>query len=193
MSRRQEILGVARDLFLSEGLDGITLREVAARVKISAPAIYKHFESKDALLREVVDMGRERFAAYLVRGLRGATPAERLQLTGEGYLDFAFEQPRDYQVMFMAWDQLKLGVHAPASGKPTPMFQFLLDRVRESLPTPRAADAADVFETALLFWAECHGLASLYLSGGGLQAMPLEHYRGLARRIVERLMRSALT
>ncbi len=193
MGRRQEILRVARDLFLCEGLEGVTLREVAARVKISAPAIYKHFDSKDALLREVVGVGRERFTAYLVRGLRGATPAERLRLTGESYLDFAFEQPRDYQVMFMAWHQLKVGVHAPASAAPTPMFQFLLDRVREFLPGPRAADAADVFESALLLWAECHGLASLYLSGGGLQAMPLEHYRGVARRLVERLMRSALT
>lgn len=194
MGTREDILRAARDLFLAQGLEGVTLRAVASRVRISAPAIYKHFAGKDELLRAVVDVGRERFATYLIRGLRGATPEERLRLTGEGYLQFAFEHPHDYQVMFMAWNQLTIGVHAPKrGGEPAPMFQFLLDRVREFLPPSRAADGAEVFELALLFWAECHGLASLYLSGGGLQVMPLEAYAALARRLVQRVMRAATT
>src|SRR5512140_3277022 len=103
MSRQAEILEAARDLFLASGLSGVTMRRVASKVGVSATAIYRHYADKDDLLKAVVDLGRERFSTFLVRGLKGTTPRERLLLTGTGYLEFAFEQPHDYQIMFMAW------------------------------------------------------------------------------------------
>ncbi len=191
VGRKSDIVRAARDLFLQSGMGGFTLRGVGARVGISAPAIYRHFENKDDLLREVVDLGRERFTTYLVRGLRGSTPRERLLLTGESYLEFAFEQPQDYQIMFMAWNQMQPGVHAPVRAGNAPMFQFLLDRVRECLPG-RSEGASEVLDHALLFWAQCHGLASLYLSGGGRDFMPLEQYRALCRRLLEKVVTGVL-
>lgn len=193
MGRDVQILTAARDLFLREGLDALSMRKIAAAVGISAPAIYKHYADKDEILRHVVDMGRERFAEFLVRGLQGATPRERLVLTGVSYLEFALQAPEDFKVMFMAWDRLRPGVHGPhRKGEHAPMFAFLLDRVRECLPAGSDASPEAVLELALLFWAQCHGLASLYLSAGGSGLMPLQEFRERAPRLMRRVVEAVL-
>lgn len=60
--RRQEILAVARRLFAERGYDATTTREVAAAAGVSDALIYRHFASKDALLRALIDDGIERFS-----------------------------------------------------------------------------------------------------------------------------------
>jgi len=193
MERERQILEAARDLFLRDGLQGMTMRKIAAAVGISAPAIYKHYADKDEILRRVVDLGRERFASFLVRGLKGETPKERLLLTGESYVEFGLTEPRDYQVMFTVWDKLKPGVHAPGNqGGHASLLQFSLDRVRECLPPGAPASPADVFELGLMFWAECHGLVTLYISGGGSGFMPLDQYREISKRQLRRLVEAVL-
>ena len=158
------------------------MRAVARDVGVSATAIYRHFKSKDDLLRVVVRVGSERFALYLTRGLEGKTPLERLQRTGEGYLDFAFDHPEDYRIMFLSWDRLDLGAHSErGTTQPAPMFRFFLDRVKECLPQAPQPTPDVVMRSALLFWAQVHGMASLYIAGGGASLFPEEEFREMAR------------
>jgi len=49
-STRERILDVALDLFTDQGFDGTSMREIAARLGISKPAIYHHFASKEEIL-----------------------------------------------------------------------------------------------------------------------------------------------
>jgi AcrR family transcriptional regulator len=49
-STRAKILDVALALFTEQGFDGTSMREIAARLRISKPAIYYHFASKDDIL-----------------------------------------------------------------------------------------------------------------------------------------------
>jgi AcrR family transcriptional regulator len=49
-STRERILDVALDLFTDQGFDGTSMREIAARLDISKPAIYHHFASKEEIL-----------------------------------------------------------------------------------------------------------------------------------------------
>src|SRR5690242_7163071 len=50
---KARLLTEARDLYLEDGFARFSLREVARRVGISAPAVYRHYNSKEALLAEV--------------------------------------------------------------------------------------------------------------------------------------------
>ena len=56
-SLRARISAAAQQIYLREGVDGISMRKVAERVGVSAPAIYKHFKNKDELLNEIVVAG----------------------------------------------------------------------------------------------------------------------------------------
>ncbi|MFT5452978.1 MAG: AcrR family transcriptional regulator, partial [Enterobacterales bacterium] len=46
---RTAILKVATTLFANKGYDGVSMRNIADDVKISAPALYNHFKDKQSL------------------------------------------------------------------------------------------------------------------------------------------------
>ena len=136
----------------------------------------------------VVQAGFERFTSYLLRGLSGKTPAERLTLTGEGYLRFALENPSYYRIMFMTsredfgFDQLPEASRQILARS----FQLLVDRVREcqDAGTLRAGEPEEI---AVLIWSFVHGLVSLYLAGhmGPLDGKPTAFARFYAAAQVE--------
>lgn len=71
MSRRDQILETAAQLFAARGFHGVSVADLGAACGISGPALYKHFESKQAMLaemlvsisEELLRVGRQRVAA----------------------------------------------------------------------------------------------------------------------------------
>lgn len=55
LERREHILEAARKLIGERGYDGITMRDLAARCRVSVPTLYNQFGSKDALLAAAVE------------------------------------------------------------------------------------------------------------------------------------------
>ena len=53
------------------------MRKLAKCVGCTAPALYRHYESKEGVMREVVAEAYRLFAQYLYRALEGRTPPER--------------------------------------------------------------------------------------------------------------------
>src|ERR1700733_12322854 len=49
-STRERILDVALDLFVTQGYDGTSLREVAEQLGVTKAALYYHFKSKEDIL-----------------------------------------------------------------------------------------------------------------------------------------------
>ena len=165
-STRARLLTEARDLYLEVGSARLSLREVARRSGVSAAAVYRHYDSKEALLRQVCGEGFRIFSSYLLRALAATTPAARMASCAEQYLRFGLENPRDYRVIFMsdADDLAALGPGRHEDGAHDPTFQFLVDRVRECMQA-RLIARGDVDEVATLIWSHVHGLVSLRLSG----------------------------
>jgi AcrR family transcriptional regulator len=162
---RENVLHAARQIYLQEGLAGLSMRKVARDAGISATAIYRHFEDKEAMLISVVAQGSHLFMHYLSRGLKGKCSEERLKLSGQGYLDFALEHSGYYRIMFMS-SQRDSGLEklcAQNAEDFAPTFQFLVDRVRECIADGifRKGDPDSIAAT---IWANCHGLVSLRLA-----------------------------
>jgi len=161
---RSRILEQAGDLFLAHGASGVTMRGLAARMGVTPMALYRHFESRDDLLRALLDEGHATFLRYLNRALGEATPEARLLASGRQYLAFALEHPRSYAVMFMEHVPESPGKQRRQSWLDMATFRFLVDRIRECA----AAGALDTDEpehVALTTWAHVHGLVSLFLAG----------------------------
>lgn len=165
-STRERLLRCARDVYLSVGIAGFSMRKVARQADLSATAIYRHFDSKEALLLAVTEEGFTLFARCLWRGLEGQSALDRLRLTGSGYLQFALEQTPYYRIIFMS-PLHELGFDATPGAlqrKSSPTFQFLVDRVRECIDAGDFVDD-DPGELAATIWAQSHGLVALYLTG----------------------------
>ncbi len=68
VSRREQILSTAAELFAARGFHGVSVADLGAACGISGPALYRHFPSKDAMLaemlvsisEELLEVGRER-------------------------------------------------------------------------------------------------------------------------------------
>jgi AcrR family transcriptional regulator len=54
VSRRDQILATAAELFAARGFHGVSVSDLGAACGISGPALYKHFPSKDAMLAEML-------------------------------------------------------------------------------------------------------------------------------------------
>ena len=80
---RRQILLAAAGLFREKGYKATTLRDVAELAGMGAGSLYYHFASKDAILREVLDVGiatiDEAVRAAVAALPANATPAERLR------------------------------------------------------------------------------------------------------------------
>lgn len=163
---RQRIIISARDLYLRKGLPGLSMRKVAGLVGISAPAIYRHFENKAALMLAILEEGFQLFTSYLWRGLEGRNAGERLALTSIGHIRFALEQPAYYRIMFMssAEDIGLSDITESNRARISPAFQFLVDRVRECIDA-QVIGNGDAGELAAVLWANCRGLVTLQLNG----------------------------
>jgi len=168
---RALLVTAARDLFLEAGEPGFSLREVARRVGVSAAAVYRHFEGKEALIFAACTQGFEVFSRYLVRALAAPTPLDRALASCEQYRAFGLENPLDYRFIFMSPAEQ---VHPPTDKTAAHMadpalpqnstFQFLVDRIRECMDAGVIAPG-DTRQTAVLVWAHLHGLVSLRLAG----------------------------
>lgn len=160
-STQSKILRATCRIYLEGGVSGVSMRRIAREVGISATAIYRHYEDKDALFAAVVDEGFKLFGSYLRRAMEEENPSERFRKVGKGYLDFALENPAYYNLLFVApqvWQSSDLPEHVRLRGQST--FQFLVDRSQEiGVLDPESNDAP------LTIWALTHGLVSLYLVG----------------------------
>jgi len=162
---RDKILGCACDLYLSEGLDGFSMRKLARQVGVTAPALYRHYESREHVLADVVREAHHAFTAYLYRALEGRTALERIRRAGEGYLDFALEHPRWYKLLFISPEHMgmaELPEDIEAMG--CALHQFWVDRVRECMDAG-ILKPGDPVQMSLTIWAHAHGLVSLYHHG----------------------------
>jgi AcrR family transcriptional regulator len=54
LSRRDELLSVAADLFAERGFAKVTVDDIGSAVGISGPALYHHFDGKESLLGEML-------------------------------------------------------------------------------------------------------------------------------------------
>ena len=76
--KRARILAAARAVFAAEGLDGASLRAIAAEAGYTPAALYFHFASKEVIYAEVLRASLARLAAAVDEAAAGAAdPADR--------------------------------------------------------------------------------------------------------------------
>lgn len=84
-----------------EGPEGFSLRGVARRAGVSAPAVYRHFEDKEALLVAVAAECADRLATTMVDAVAKAPadPLERFRAVGIALVRFAVAHPEHFRAL----------------------------------------------------------------------------------------------
>jgi AcrR family transcriptional regulator len=98
---RDKILDAARELFVTEGYEGVSMRRVAEKIEYSPTAIYVYFADKNELFHELTRQDFARLQEVMKSAEMPTDPIERLRQIGRRYVEFGVRYPHHYVFMFM--------------------------------------------------------------------------------------------
>jgi AcrR family transcriptional regulator len=160
---RERLCEAAERLFAEKGPDAVTMRQLAAELGVSPMTPYRYFQDKEDILAAIRANGFNRFAQAMEAARASAKEARaRGHDVGEAYIDFAFEHPHTYKLMFDLNqphesdypDLVAAGQRAKAT-----MSGWVEDLIAAG---QMAGDPAQI---GLMYWAATHGAVVLELAG----------------------------
>ena len=155
------------------GLDGFSLRKVAARVGVSHSAPAHHFGDTAGLLAALATRGFDELLGRMRQRQAQAplTPEAQLTASGLGYLDFALHSPALFRLIFGSG--LTVAGSAELEAAAEAAFTHLatdLARLRGAEPFAYPGAMDEVMAT----WSMVHGFCELLISGRLKAAQGLE-------------------
>ncbi|MCO4095283.1 MAG: TetR/AcrR family transcriptional regulator [Acidovorax sp.] len=158
---RRALVCAALEVLNTQGVEAISLRDVARRAGVSHAAPYRHFADKQALLHAMALAGFEdlRLRLLAARDASNADPVERLRALLKAYQAFGSAQAHQLNLMFGA-----AVVDKPPELEALALetFAVLVQAVSDAFATgasPAQAQNQDPARAiALSLWAHVHGL-----------------------------------
>ena len=149
---RDEILIAAYNFVLENGYSTMSLRGVAEQCNVSATAIYRHYETKEHLLADVVAKG----FVVLNSSVKGKEDDDIFQRC-ENYLAFAFDNYNIYDLLFSqsVVEFLKFPQILEVADR---AFESLLESVKEH---DKSLNDLSASNKAIHIWSFLHGMSSI--------------------------------
>lgn len=109
LSRREQILLVAAELFAARGFHGVSVAELGQACGISGPGLYRHFRSKESILSEMLVSISDELLSEGRRRVRAADDdAAALAALVDWHVTFALEHEPLIVVQDREWAALPL-------------------------------------------------------------------------------------
>lgn len=159
---KQALVTAGMAILEDEGIEGLSLRNCAARVGVSHTAPKNHFGNMTGLLTAVAASGYRILTANMRRGLDGQSTAEqRREAALRGYVDFAVENPHLFELMF---SRSRINRDDPDLKEPVmACFEILREGARDRRHWDDGANAEA--RAQIMYWSLVHGYAHLAVSG----------------------------
>ena len=166
---RDTLLAEAERTLREQGVEQLSLRDLARQVGVSHAAPRRHFADRQALLDALAGAGFARLADEVATAIEDAGPdfRARLRATGATYVRFATEDPALMELMFAAKSAHPAGGGA-ASGEVAQgagrLFTIVGELIREGQVTGQLPPG-DPERLRLLFMATAQGIAGIVTPG----------------------------
>ncbi len=146
MTRRDQIIEVARDILETDGPQELTMRAIAAQLEIRAPSLYKHIANKHELEVALIAQGFVEQAEAFHEATR--TAREPIRAIGDAYRRWALDHPHLYRLM---------------TDRPLPRND-LPEGVEDAAALPLLEAVDWDIDKARALWAFAHGMVTLELA-----------------------------
>ena len=155
----EQVALAAAHVVEAEGHAAVNLKRIAARLGVSEPAIYRHYQSREHVLAEVAARGLASFLEETRLAAEGLTdPLESLRAYGHAYVRASVARPGWFRLMFSRLSMeglarfpqaaMRIG---PEEAKAAPLYALWARALPES-----DGRADDLFR---LVWGTAHGLS----------------------------------
>ncbi len=145
----------------SEGLESLSLRDVARRLGVPHQAPYKHFPTRDHLVAEITRRVFDHFAQYIDARPRHPDPDDDFRAMGVAYIQYAIANPFYYRLMYAA-PPLNPSDHPAMARSAQHVTGMLYKGLRDVFAahgiTPTSAHPT---RDALFVWSTLHGFVTL--------------------------------
>lgn len=162
--KREAILKAAKELFLKEGFENVSMRGIAAEVGCSPAALYRYFKNKREILTSLRNEGYSEYL-YEQRQAYGEemSPAQRLEMSGRNYIRFAAQNPDDFHLMFCTSCE-EVDIEQDPMKSAGEAYQRFRENIGRLIETGRFGEV-DEDTVAFAMWAAVHGISHLNNSG----------------------------
>lgn len=163
--QKEKFIGAAMRLIASKGLEGVTMRAVAAEAGLSYGSLFHYFDSKDDLLMHAV---RYSTSAQTRRVNEYSSQYSGLKALEHLLCDDVIinESSRDAWMVWMTF-LYKAAVHKPFAEMNTELIAGWLDRIAalltEALASGEISSSIDVKKEAMATWAFSAGIGQIGL------------------------------
>lgn len=159
---RDACIAAAHAVIAEHGIEKLSLRDVARKLKVSHQAPYKHYPSRDHLLAEVIRRCFNQFTQALNARERFDAPIEDMRSLGASYLGYALAHPLEYRLMFgTPWPDV--AAHPDLVEDARHSFNVLRTALAPLYTDPHV-DGELIDSDALFVWSSMHGLATILQS-----------------------------
>ena len=158
---KEELIEAGITLVAKEGLEGFSLRKVAAVCGVSHAAPYSHFENKDVLLEEMQNYITNNFSEELEKAIAKCEKQENVLMElGFAYLQFFVMHPNYFVFLFGKYNialDLTENADSERNYKPFEIFKSVVFQIlsQKNYPKEKWNDAI------IALWAFVHGITSL--------------------------------
>lgn len=160
LEMRKRILDAAMAMFLADGYDKTSIRNIAEKIEYSPATIYLYFKDKDELLYEVQKEAFLKLNETFDREVVADEPLERLRQLCRSYVTFGKNNPELYDLMFIIRAPMNVVDEHQMWENGSNSFDTLVAILKECIEK-KLIRYNDVMIAALSVWAMGHGLVSL--------------------------------
>lgn len=160
---RADVCRVAEVLFARHGVEGVTMRQIAAELDCSPTTAYRYFKNKEEILAAVRAAAFNRFCEVIEEATRSSTdPRKSARGVGQAYLGFALENTDAYRMMFDVTQAVVTG-NAELTEALARAHRSMVAYVAPLID--KGFLRGDRHALGQMLWAAAHGLVMLRLSG----------------------------
>lgn len=158
---REEVVEASAALIAEHGQEALSLRAIARRAGITAPAIYRHFADVEEIRQAVTTSTFDKLADHLRRSGAGHTePVARLRAVCRAYVEFGRAHPQQYAVLFSRVLEIPEPDKTVETMHGREAFAILSDAIRACVDDG-TSESTDPAEDAIATWVALHGYVGL--------------------------------
>lgn len=165
---RGRILNSALDIIASVGMEGLTMRKLASKLRMTAPNLYNYFSGKDEIYISIVIRGFEMLHADVKAAHdQNADPAVRIRAMIDAYMQFGMNHPQYYDIMFTRptpkYEDYRNTPHEPLSAVEYRISMEIADMAVNATAslTGEPAESETVQRRVVEIWSLMHGMLTL--------------------------------
>lgn len=160
---KNKILEKANQLFLEKGYEGTSIRTISDAIEYSPATIYLYFKDKNDIFIQLQNKAFDLLYEKLDATKNITQPFERLLAVGKVYLNFAFDYPQYYDLMFIDNCHLQAFKDGTIAWKRGYQLYKTIEEIVEACIVAKQIKGEDCKVVAFMFWSYIHGQCALLI------------------------------